>query len=276
MKVLARAIVGVCVVAALAGCQSSQYRDLEAAYRATEARNQELESSVTGLEREVETLRGRLGESDTALGRSTSANAQLREDLLRLRTDYRGLEGRLQNLDFSTLDPETDAALRQFAAANSDIVTYDSRQGMLRFASDLTFALGSTEVRDGARQQLQALARVLNSASAGDYDVKIVGHTDSVPISRSRDRHPTNLHLSAHRAISVSDVLAAAGIDRTRLQVAGWGEYRPQVANRPGSQGTPENRRVEIYLLPSTRSSATPAPSSGAAAPQREDTDFVK
>lgn len=275
MKVLARAMVGVLVAATLAGCQSSQYRDLDAAYRATEARNQELESQVSGLEREVETLRGRLGESDSALGRSTSANAQLREDLLRLRTDFTDLEGRLQNLDFSTLDPETDAALRAFAAANSDLVTYDSRQGMLRFASDLTFALGSTEVRDTARQQLQALARVLTSATASSYDVKIVGHTDSVPISRSRDRHPTNLHLSAHRAIAVSDVLASAGVDRTRLQVAGWGEYRPQVVNRPGAQGTPENRRVEIYLIPSTRSAPAPTPSSSAPASTQEP-EFVK
>jgi chemotaxis protein MotB len=91
-------------------------------------------------------------------------------------------------------------------------------------------------------------------------EVRIVGHTDDVPIGKpqTRELHPTNVHLSVHRSISVRSALVSAGVEPVRIQVAGYGEYRPVIENRPG--GTPENRRVEVYL--------TPMPTGIAAAPR--------
>jgi hypothetical protein len=84
------------------------------------------------------------------------------------------------------------------------------------------------------------------------------------------------MHLSAHRAISVRKVLGDQSVAWERIQAAGWGENRPTVANNRNG-GTAENRRVEIYLVPSTfrgpsgsSSGAQPAPS----APQSNGMDF--
>jgi chemotaxis protein MotB len=254
----------------LAGC-NSKYNDLEATYRASEARNQELVNENNALRNNLDMLSGRLGQSDEVMGDALATNAELRGDLLRLQENYRQLEERMRNLDFGQVNPETDSALRALAAQHADLIQYDSKRGMLRFASDLTFGSGSAEVRPDAASTLTQLARVLNNATAVEYDIQIVGHTDSVPVSAgTAQRHPSNTHLSAHRAISVRDSLANAGVSRARLQVAGWGEYRPAVPNNPGRAGTAQNRRVEIFLVPSTADMYMASPTTTAPAARQQ------
>ena len=270
------------LVGSLGGCAANQrYEQLDAAYRATLSRNQELQQELDALQREMDMLSARIRESDSAFGGATETNAQLRAELLRLQERYRQLESRLANLDFTALNPETDAALRELARQHPNLITYDARRGMLRFASDLTFALGSVEVQPQATQSLQALARVLQGAAATGYDLRIVGHTDNVPIgSATAQRHPTNTHLSAHRAIAVRDVLATAGISRNRMEVAGWGENRPAVPNRAGRGGTVENRRVEIFLVPASGGDvdmgAAPSAAPASSTPVRREPEPMK
>ncbi|TVS06616.1 MAG: OmpA family protein, partial [Phycisphaerales bacterium] len=165
--------------------------------------------------------------------------------------------------------------------------SYDADRGMLRFASDLTFGSGSDALSDEAKRSIRQLAEVLKGAGA-QYDVDIVGHTDNVPIGNpaTRERHPTNMHLSVHRAISVRNELRSAGVTAEKMRASGWGEHRPIVANNP-SGGTVQNRRVEIYLTRGgwTGPSATPAlasperrtePTRQQPTRTRDDADIVK
>jgi chemotaxis protein MotB len=163
------------------------------------------------------------------------------------------------------LPAELDQALSQLAAANPQIMTYDPKLGMIKFRSDLTFGLGSDVVQSPAVDTLQKLAQVIKSPAAAGYDVRIVGHTDNVRISNplTLAKHPTNWHLSVHRAIAVKDVLEKSGVPATREYVAGYGPYRPIVANGP--RGAEANRRVEIYLVRSTSSLAGAQPALPAA-----------
>lgn len=256
-------------VASLTGCAAQQkYQELDAAYRTELSRRQELEQQVDSLRQEIDALQARLADSEGAFGSASGTNQELRDRLARLLDQYRQLEERLNGLGVA-LNPETDAALQALAAQYPGLITYDAQRGLLRFASDLTFDLGSAEVRSEARQSLEQLARVLNSSSATNYDLRIVGHTDNVRISSgTASRHPTNTHLSAHRAIAVRDVLASGGVTPVRMQVAGWGEYRPAVPNRAARGGTVENRRVEIFILPATPSIPVDAPTSTPSQPQ--------
>jgi chemotaxis protein MotB len=81
--------------------------------------------------------------------------------------------------------------------------------------------------------------------------VIIAGHTDDIPIQKpdTRAKHPTNWHLSSHRAISVLNVMASNGIEPKRMSVRGFSEYRPVAENKPNKGGNPQNRRVEIYIV---------------------------
>jgi len=166
-------------------------------------------------------------------------------------------------------------ALADLAASNPGLMAYDAERGMVKFTSDLTFALGSTEVSQQAQTALRRLAEIIQSPMASEYEVKVVGHTDNVPINRpqTKAKHPTNWHLSVHRAIAVKDVLEQAGVGPRRMQVAGYGPYRPVVPN-PDRGGNAANRRVEIYLqamTSSSRASAGGASRSGQASTRARD-----
>ena len=93
----------------------------------------------------------------------------------------------------------------------------------------------------------------MNSKEAQQFDVVIAGHTDDVPIKKAatKQKHPTNWHLSVHRSIAVLNVMTANKVDPTRVSVRGFGEYRPMTENKPNKRGNPTNRRVELYIVPS-------------------------
>lgn len=220
-------------------------RSLQEQLVATEDERSAAESLVAQLRDE----RSRALEDRNAMEREKN---QLAEEVQRLAGDYRSLQDRIDNLDFGPLPVDVERALTELADAHPNLISFDADRGMLRFASDLTFDLGSTEVRDAARQSLQTLAGILNNDSAAGLEAMVIGHTDNVPVSRPQtvQRHRNNITLSAHRAIAVRDVLAGEGVNGNRLMVAGWGAQRPVVPNRSG--GTPENRRVEIFIRPMT------------------------
>ena len=252
-RALALAVTGL----TLGGCVSQrQYDDLYAANRSLEDRNVTLQQELDASPNSTALLRERLGEADQTLTGTRDINQGLKDSITILREDYQALLARLDSVSLAELDPATDRALRQLAAANPGVLTYDSQHGMLRFSSDLTFGSGSDVVTDRASATLRQLASVLSSV-AGSYNLRIVGHTDNVPVSRpaTRQAHPTNVHLSAHRAIGVFNVLRSAGIPAERMEVAGRGEYSPLVPNNARG-GTAENRRVEIFLVPARTDSA--------------------
>jgi chemotaxis protein MotB len=151
------------------------------------------------------------------------------------------------------LPPELDTALRNFATRHPDSVEFDSARGTVKWKSDLLFALGSDVVMDSAKGSLQEFARIMNSPAAEPFDITIVGHTDNTRIAKpaTKAKHPTNWHLSAHRAISVMDVLRDYSIAEGRMGVMGYGEYRPLVDNTDAAAKS-QNRRVEIYVVPSS------------------------
>ncbi|MBX3410940.1 MAG: OmpA family protein [Phycisphaeraceae bacterium] len=253
----------------LTGCVGQgEYDNLYATNRSLTARNKELERERDEARAALDLLRRSLGSGEGALTELQRQNAELRRQLDQALGSLRDLEAQMAGLSFGPLDEDTDAALKALAERYPNLIEYDSARGMLRFASDLTFDSGSAIVRDDARRALAAFAEVLRTPSAQRYEVIVEGHTDSQRISANTARmHPTNRHLSAHRAIAVIDVLGGLQVPLGRMMAAGWGEFRPLVPNNAPSGNTPRNRRVEIYLAKS-HSTGTPSnESSSSAAP---------
>ncbi len=149
------------------------------------------------------------------------------------------------------LPVELNTMLEDFAKG-SDMISYDPNRGVVKFKSDLLFEKGSDTVAPSAMDSIKALCNIMNSEEGKKFDIIIAGHTDDLRISRpdTREKHPTNWHLSAHRAISVLTVMTTDGIDSERISVRGFGEYRPLEPNKANKQGNPQNRRVEIYIVP--------------------------
>ncbi|MDP7069861.1 MAG: OmpA family protein [Phycisphaerales bacterium] len=236
------------------GCGEQNSRKYEALQNVNRSLVQQLSDAERGRAEIEQTLVRRNQELD-----------QSRQEIDRLQGEYDDLNNRwdmlaqrndtlarhLTALEIGQLPEDMESALATIASSNPDHISFDPESGMLRFSSDLTFASGSDQLRPGSDAPLNAIAQIIASPSAVPLEVLVVGHTDDVPVTHSRQAHPTNLHLSVHRAIAVRNALVKSGVDATQVRVAGDGEFHPLVTNAPG--GTAENRRVEIYLVPATQ-----------------------
>lgn len=235
------------------GCVSQkEYDHAVEAEQTWQARLAEAQS-----ERDAADARARQLASENSALRSELSGLQDQNQQIASRTkgledQIRGMAGRIDNVKLSMLDPTTDAALRALATQYPDLIGYDSARGMLRIASDLTFDSGSDSVKTGAVEALQKVAQVLTTSGAS-YELRIEGHTDAQRMSNPNTirRHGDNRGLSLNRAKAVSESLQRAGVPAERILVAGWGQYRPRVANT-ASGNTPANRRVEIFLVAPT------------------------
>lgn len=254
-------LTAVVVVAAMlvGGCGVSQqkYQDLQAQNRLQQQRIGELEAALADcnanaqqLQRQLDAIRGSSGADIEAKNATIAA---LEADLAEKKALIAKLQAQLLE-GGAPLPMELNVALKEFAK-NNDLVDFDEATGSLKFKSDLLFDAGSDVVKPEAAEQLKKLVAIMNSAEAKQFDLVIVGHTDDLRIVRpeTRQKHPTNWHLSAHRAISVLNQLSQSGLAEERMAVKGYGEFRPLEPNKPNKGGNPVNRRVEIFIVPSSR-----------------------
>jgi len=220
--------------------QAKRIDQLTSELEAARLQLDQLKRRLAGAEQEggveVDTLRQRI--------------AALEEDLAKKEELIRSMQEKLMGV--SPLPVELNTALEDFAASN-DMVEYDAERGLVKFKSDLLFERGSDTVTTSAAEAVRTLCGILNTDTAKDFDIIVAGHTDDMRIARpaTRAAHPTNRHLSSHRAISVVRVLEGCGLEGKRMSTRGFGEFRPVAPNAPGNKGNAKNRRVEIYIVPS-------------------------
>ena len=112
---------------------------------------------------------------------------------------------------------------------------------LFEFDAEVTFAFDSAEIRPSAEPELNRAAAILDERTEIIL-VEVAGHTDST------GPEAYNQSLSERRAQSVTDYLAARGVDRDRMRVVGYGESRPKVANDT-RENRQKNRRVVITIL---------------------------
>jgi chemotaxis protein MotB len=236
----------------LNGC-NAELQDLKIRNATQGERIAELESELrTGL-LQLDQLKRKLtaaqGSSDIEIQTLQQEIAALEEDIAKKKQLIASMQERLL-LGGAALPVELSTLLEDFAAKHN-MVEYDSSRGMIKFKSDLLFELASDKVASSAVEAVKLLCGILSAEEGKNFDVIIAGHTDDVPIGQpaTRAKHPTNWHLSAHRAIAVLNVMAGNKIGYNRMSIRGFGEYRPFAVNKPNKGGNPQNRRVEIYIV---------------------------
>ena len=257
-------IVLVALAPAIGGCVSQAELDrYQQLYRTSQGQVIDLRAQIEQLQQTIQALRDAPKVPDQAMVDKIAALEAERDSML---ATLKTLEQRIRDAASRAmpLPPDVEDALAALAEEYAEIMQYDPDAGMIRLRSDLTFASGRAAISDKAKQSLVDLAVILNEVTDAGYGIMIVGHTDNVPIRHAAGRHPTNWHLSVHRAIAVREVLEEAGMIPSKLGVAGYGEYRPIAPNDP-AKGNRANRRVEIYVV---AGAAPPAPR-----PEVEDTE---
>jgi chemotaxis protein MotB len=269
-------LTGVALIA-LAGCvPQSQYDDLMTAYRAKEQQLLQMQNEFDTARANEDMLRKQLGEAMARLSALKDGGNEAE-----IAAMQKTIDDLIARIGQTELPESVNRAISKMVENYPDVLDFNEKTGVIRFKSDVTFDSGSAKLSSKAAAVLEKFAEILNTDDAQDLEVRVVGHTDNVRISKpaTLKEHPTNIHLSAHRAISVREALVKDGVGSNRFMVAGYGEYRPIATN--AKNGNQQNRRVEVYLVAmpkdALRSSeeaptvATPEATKPAAAPATDE-----
>lgn len=108
----------------------------------------------------------------------------------------------------------------------------------------ITFREGEASLLEAYYSISKRIAKFI--ASKKKYQVVISGHTDNTPINT--EEFPSNLELSAARAINVAKSLINNGVSPARVSIQGFSEYQPLFDNT-SPENRQANRRVEISLI---------------------------
>jgi chemotaxis protein MotB len=135
-----------------------------------------------------------------------------------------------------------DEALAPFGQQGDVNVRESSDWLEIELGSEVLFASGSAALNPAALPMLDQLAVVI--ADMG-YPARIEGFTDDVPLVGGP--FGSNWGLSAARAASIAERLAAARVAPDKLAAVGYGEFRP-VADNATAEGRRRNRRVVVAI----------------------------
>jgi chemotaxis protein MotB len=215
----------IAVALAAGGCVSKgDFEKLQAERDGLDQRVKELESQKTGLERQQGDLRS---EVVTLEKQRAQLEAQNRQTKAQYDSLARNLNDEVQ---------KGQIQLRQY----KDMLTVE-------VAEQIFFDSGKATLKDSGKAVLRKVGEALKGYE--DKIVRVVGHTDNVPIGKSmQGQFPSNWELSAARATTVVRSLEAAGVPPERLAASGRAEYSP-VASNDDPEGRRRNRRIEITLI---------------------------
>lgn len=233
----------VAAAVALGGCVTQGTYDKLEAEKAQEVGT--LQAQREALERERNALR-----DDKAV--LEKEKAILEQDKSALQKDKSALE--LEKAKLLDASRQTQA---QYDALVADL-SQELKKGELQVrrykdmltvevAEQLFFDSGRAALKDSGKAVLKKVADALKSY--GDKAIRVVGHTDNVPIAKAYQKvFPSNWELSSARATTVVRFLQEAGIQPERLVATGRAEYAP-VAPNDSEAGRQKNRRIEITLV---------------------------
>lgn len=193
------------------------------------------------------------GTKDGLLANLQSQNSELQKQLDELNAKYNEAVNGLGKAG-TALPAAVTSELERFAAENPDLVDFDSKRGIVKFKSDVTFASGSDVLTPKAKEAITRFATILNGPATASYELLIAGHTDNVPVSNPATKaagNKDNWYLSSHRAISVGKELQSHAVSGARMGVLGYADQRP-IASNDTAAGKAQNRRVEVLILPHT------------------------
>ena len=138
-----------------------------------------------------------------------------------------------------------EAKLRQKLAGTGVSVTRDGDNIILNMPGNVTFATDSADINGNFFAVLDSVTIVVD-----EFDktlVEVMGHTDSTGTNNY------NQNLSEKRASAVSKYFQSREIQPLRIATYGYGEDYP-IASNDDANGRSQNRRVEIALVPLTKS----------------------
>jgi chemotaxis protein MotB len=240
----------------LPGCLFVPKTELNASMaqnRALTEQSQAQLAEIDNLKAHSRTLEDRVIRSEKQLALLQERSGLDRQQLASYERERDELYHQFKDLSYGggRLPPELSRQLADLSRRFPSL-QFDPETGISKLDTDILFDSGEAQLKPGAGQLLEELARVLKSPAAGDLKLMVAGHTDNQRIAGhdTREKYPNNFHLSTARALAVADRMKRAGMPERRLGIAGFGPYQP-IASNETAQDRQKNRRVEIFVMPS-------------------------
>ena len=208
--------------------------------------NKNFKLDIKNLNNNINELNIKLAKLDKALSLSLGT---VEDKDLQLRTLKNKLDIAIQAKigELAEYRSEFFGKLKKVIGQEKEIIIVGDR---FVLQSEIFFTSGSSLVGETGKSKIIEIANLLKSITTKipkniDWLIQVEGHTDNVPIANKE--YPSNWELSTARAISVAKIMIENGIQSKRINVAGYGEFRPLVENNSKSNRE-KNRRIELKL----------------------------
>jgi len=137
---------------------------------------------------------------------------------------------------------------------NGEVAVRNTPQGLVISLREAGFFdSGSAGTKASSQPAFSRMATVLRE---GDYNIRIEGHTDDVPIHNSQ--YTSNWELSTARATEMIRLLILKyGFAPERLSAGGYAQFHP-IASNASAAGRALNRRVDVVILSQSPAAEVP------------------
>jgi len=139
----------------------------------------------------------------------------------------------------SDVASEVQAAAGSVGAKLQNWLKSGTGEGVFEF-QHATFETGSSDINPQLESEIKTLAAIMKENSS--MTVEIAGHTDNTGDAAN------NKELSMLRAQKIKAMLAAEGVEKSRIEANGYGQEKP-LASNDTEEGREKNRRVEVKVL---------------------------
>ncbi|MDQ6984130.1 MAG: OmpA family protein [Ghiorsea sp.] len=164
---------------------------------------------------------------------------QLEQEYAQLKQEHASLKQSISQLNNQ---------LEQEIKENQVLIEQNVQTGIIKVTmqQDIIFPSGSFEIdQEGAADILRKVVASLD----GENKLRIVGHTDNLPVSKKwRNKFSDNWDLSARRAGEVARFLIwGTGFSPANIEVVGRAHVEP-IADNTTEEGRVLNRRIELFI----------------------------
>jgi outer membrane protein OmpA-like peptidoglycan-associated protein len=149
---------------------------------------------------------------------------------------------RIDSIQRKSPESLTARDIRTLKKSMKYVDEFDPFEVKWRYMYSLFFRYGNARIRTDQQMIVNAVAGVMQKNAC--LNVLLESHTDP------ESNETFNMNLSMKRSQAVWDALVYRGVDRTRIEVANYGEYQPPYSNANETEKE-LNRRVSIKVAPS-------------------------
>lgn len=126
---------------------------------------------------------------------------------------------------------------------NSEVAIHIVEEGiLLDVKENIFFDLGKAEIKP---ESIETLSRLGMLFKEFDDPIRVIGHTDNIPINTGQ--YPSNWELGASRACAITRYYIRQGFDPTRFVCSSYGDTKP-IDTNDTPEGRLQNRRVNFLI----------------------------